>query len=136
MVIGAGLLLSAAGSIYSGISSFNSSKRVASDLRFQGQIMYQEALRTANIIEEEGVKFSAQQSLQYIGSGVQIAGSALVTITQTRKYAETEANATRAKGGAQKTLADRKASNTENEGRASLVSGIMGGAGSIFSGAE
>lgn len=133
MAIGLGLMLSAASSIYTGVETFKSSKGVASDLRLEGEILFRESIRTANMIEEEGFKFAASQSLQYIGSGVQIAGSALVTLEQTRKYAAVEAEATRAKGRAIKTLAGTKAGRVEGEGRASLISGILGGAGSLFS---
>lgn len=132
-MIGLGLILSAAGSIYSGIETFKSSQTLATDLRSEGNIIYQEAMRTANIVEEEGRKFASAQSLQYIGSGVQLVGSALITIAQTKKYAETEAAAVRAKGEATRDLAYTKAKNTEKEGRASLVGGIIKGGASLFS---
>lgn len=124
----AGAAISAIGQIYSGVSSMNAANQTAKDLRVQGQITYNESLRTAAMIEEEGTKFAASQSLQYIGSGVELAGSALVTIAQTMKYARTEAEAVRSQGRAQRDLYYTKAQRTENEGRASLVSGIIGGA--------
>lgn len=120
------------GSIYAGISAYNSAKGLASDLRAQGEIVFSEAIRTANIIIEEGNNFAAAQSLQYIGSGVQIAGSALVTLEQTRKYAATEAAAVRNRGAATKALAEKTASRKESEGRASLISGILSGVSSVF----
>lgn len=132
MAIGLGVMLSAASSIYTGIETFKASNALASDLRFEGEILFREAFRTANIIEEEGRKFAANQSLQFIGSGVQIAGSALVTLAQTKKFAETEAKAVRARGAATKSLAEKKADRAQNEGRASLISGIIGGAGSLI----
>jgi len=131
----AGAAISAVGQIYSGISSMNAANQTAADMRGQGDIVFAESLRTANIIIEEGDKFAAEQSLQYIGSGVQLAGSALVTISQTKKYAATEAEAVRKSGEAKRNLAYSTAGRTENEGRASMVSGIMGGASSMFSAA-
>jgi len=127
-----GGIIGAVGDIYSGITAFKASRELSSDMQYQGNVLYQEALRTADIIIEEGNRFAAGQSLQYLGSGVQIAGSALITIAQTKKYAATEAKATRAKGAAEKYLADRSAKRTENEGRASLVSGITSAATSLF----
>ena len=127
-----GSILGGIGSIYSGISTYRASNALASDLRMEGEILFREANRTAEIIIQEGIKFAAGQSLQYIGSGVQIAGSALVTLAQTRKYAANEAQAVRERGAAEKTLANRKAKRTEDEGRASLVTGIVGGVASMF----
>lgn len=129
-----GGMIKGVGSIYGGISAFNSSREVASDLRFQGNIAMQESFRTAAIIREEGQKFAARQSLQYIGSGVQLGGSALVTLAQTKKYAETEAKATEAKGRAVQYLSEKQARLKEDEGRAAMVSGILGGIGSILGG--
>jgi len=128
----AGAAISAVGQIYSGITSATAANRRASDLRLEGDIYAAESLRTANIIEEEGQKFAASQSLQYIGAGVQLGGSALITIHQTKKYAEAEANAVRAQGKAKQDLAYESADVTENEGRASLISGIIGGTTSFL----
>ena len=127
-----GGIFSAIGDIYSGMSAFTASKSSASDIRFEGQILYDEAMRTSAIIIAEGKKFAAGQSLQYLASGVQVAGSALVTIAQTKKYAATEARATRARGAAQKYLSERTAYRMEEEGRAALVSGIISGTSSLF----
>jgi hypothetical protein len=127
-----GGVISGIGSVYTGITSFRSAFDYAEDIRFQGNIILQESIRTANIIDIEGKKFAAGQALQYIGSGVQIAGSALVTIAQTKKYAATESAATRAKGAATLDLAERTAKRKEAEGRSDLVSGIIGGVASIF----
>lgn len=129
-----GGLIKGVGSIMAGLSAYNSGREVASDLRFQGNIAMQEAFRTAAIIREEGQKFAARQSLQYIGSGVQMGGSALVTIAQTKKYAETEAKATEAKGRAVQYLSEKQARLKEDEGRAALIGGILGGIGSILGG--
>jgi len=124
-----GAIVGAIGSIYTGIISMKAANEMASDMRDQGDIAYAEAVRTSNIVMEEGYKFAAAQSLQYIGSGVQIAGSALVTLEQTRKYAATEADAIRTRGQAERELAYSGSSRKQNEGRASLFSGITGAVG-------
>ncbi len=128
-----GGLISAAGSIYTGITSFTASKEVAADLRFEGNVLSREAERTSNIILLEGRKFAAGQSIQYLGSGVQLAGSALITIAQTVKFSEAEAGAVTARGIATEKLMRRKAGRIEAEGRAALVGGILEGAGSLIS---
>lgn len=128
-----GVTLGAIGKIYSGTSAMNAANQSAADLRAEGEILFNESLRTASIIVEEGEKFAAAQSLQYIGSGVELAGSALVTIAQTKKYAATEAEAVKAKGEAQRGLALTGARRGQSQGRASLVSGIIGGASSLTS---
>ena len=122
-----GAAIGAIGSIYTGITSMKAADEVAFDMRYQGNILYRESLRTAAIIDEQGRKFAAEQSLQYIGSGVQIAGSALVTLDQTRKYASTEAAAVRSKGAAERNLAYKGAQRKVDAGRASMISGIIGG---------
>ena len=128
VLMAAAAIIGAVGSIYSGISAKNAADAISGNMRDQGDLQAMEAFRTASIIEEEGEKFAAQQSLQYIGSGVQVAGSALVTIAQTKKYAATEAAATRSRGEAQRDLAYAGADIKPNEGRAAMVSGILQGA--------
>ena len=121
-----GAIISAVGSIYTGITSLTASKRQAEDLEYQGLLAMRESLRDASIIREEGRLFAADQSLQDIGSGVHLVGSALITMAQTRSYAEAEAQATEQRGGAVKTLADTKAATTRAGGRAGLIGGIIG----------
>lgn len=123
-----GGLLGVAGDIYTGITSLQSAKAVARDLRTEGSIIFAESMRTANIILEEGTRFAAGQALAYIGSGVQVAGSALVTIAQTKKFAKAEADATRARGAASRELLERTAGRKEAEGRAALTSSIFSAA--------
>jgi len=127
VLMAAAAIIGAVGSIYQGVSAKNAADAVAGNMQYQGDLIAAEAFRTASIIEEEGQRFGAQQSLQYIGSGVEVAGSALVTIAQTKKYASTEAEATRARGEAQRNLAYSEAGIKRNEGRATMISGILQG---------
>ena len=133
MVIGT--LFSMAGSMSQGISALNESTRLAGDIVSEGSVLFREAMRTAAIIEEEGYKFASEQSLQYISSGVHIAGSALITIAQTKAYAKEEADAVRAKGRAQLSLSYQKATTVRNEGRAALISGMTSAGTTLFSAA-
>lgn len=126
-----GALVSAVGSIYTGVTTLKSSNNQAEAYEYQGRIALDESLRDASIIREEGRNFAASQSLQFIGSGVHLVGSALITMEQTIKYAEAEAKATEAKGVAKANLAQDQADVKRSEGRAALVGGIIN-AGSSF----
>jgi len=114
-----------AGDLYSGFSAKKSADTQASDLEYQGRILYSEAVRDAAVIDEEGEKFAQTQSLQYISSGVELTGSALLYPAQTRSYAKAESDSYRSRGRAQMGLAYRNAKTLRNEGRASLFSSIM-----------
>lgn len=132
MAIGWGLLLTAAANIYSGTTSLTESNKAAENTEQQGLLVLTEALRDASIIREEGRNFMATQSLQFIGAGVELVGSALITMKQTLKYAEAEAKATEAKGLARAELAYTEADVTRAKGRAGLVGGILGAASSFI----
>ena len=128
-----GLVLSAIGSIYSGVTSMNAANAQAEDMEAQGLTLLNESMRDAAIIREEGRNFAANQTLQFIGAGVQIMGSALITPLQTMKYAEAEAQATESSGMAKYNLASKSAKTTRSEGRASLVGGILNAGASLLS---
>jgi len=125
--------VSGIGSLYEGFSIFQESKQQAEELEYQGTVALSEAYRNASIIREEGRHFAATQSLQFIGSGVELMGSALITLEQTKKFANTEAKAVEASGEAKNRYAIQQAETMRNQGRASLLSGIVEAGVSIFS---
>lgn len=125
--------LSIGGSVYSGYQKKEAAKKEASLLKDQGAIEYQEALRDAALVRKEGEVFAAEQSLQYIGAGFRLAGSALITIADTKIKANDEADAIVKRGEAKKSLADRKAKMTADAGRAAFISSIIGGGSKAFS---
>lgn len=96
----------------------------AEGIRLEG-----EANREASRIEDEGARFAAKQKLMYIGSGVEIGGSAVVTLAQTDKWAATEAEATRARGRSLRSYYERSGAIARNEGKAAFISGIGEGIG-------
>ncbi len=122
-----GHYLSGIGNIFGGISKYGAAMDQAEEVKYQGELALTEAFREASIIREEGRNFAASQSLQFIGSGVELVGSALITITQTIKYAETEAEAVETRGKAQIRSMYKQADVIESEGRAGLVGGIIKG---------
>jgi hypothetical protein len=127
-----GSTLQAAGSIFSGVSAYGASRQAAEQLKAQGAVSFAESIRSANIIREEGAKFAAKQSLQYIGAGVQLVGTPLITTAQTKKYAETEARAVERRGRNLRSLADSQAQAKKDEGRAALIGGIVNTVGAFY----
>jgi len=127
-----GSLVTGAGSLFSGYSKFKASKQQSQEIEYQGLLALKESLRDASIIREEGESFAASQSLQYIGSGVEIVGSALITMAQTKKYANTEARAVEERGRARRDYAYRQANIIRDEGRAALIGGIVNAGASIL----
>jgi len=111
--------------VYAAYQSNVQAKLAAADMEIQGRMIMQEAERDANIIRQEGFKFAAEQSLQYKGSGVELMGSALITIAQTKKYAESEARATENKGRMGMISQSNKASVARNIGRAKMTAGMF-----------
>jgi len=128
-------------SMYSSMSQGqqkNNALRAEGDLvAKQGELSYMESLKEAEIIRRDGEVFSQKQSLQYIHSGVILGGSALITMKQTRMFAEESASATTRRGKATKDLSFAKRDIAKKEGTASVISGF-GNAGmsalSMFSG--
>jgi hypothetical protein len=111
-------------SIYQGVQQANSSRAQAELTRSYSDIQQAEANREAVRIEEDGNRFAQKQKMMYIGSGVEIGGSAVVTLAQTKRWAKAEADATRARGTALKEYGNRTASIQEGQGRAALIGGF------------
>lgn len=128
-----GMALSGFGSLISGISIFKESSKQADEIEFQGSLALKETLRDASIIREEGRSFAASQSLQFIGAGVELVGSALITIAQTKAFAEVQAKALEASGRAKSLFALRQAASKRAEGRAALAAGITKATVSVLS---
>lgn len=119
-----GALITAVGSIYSGVTTFQESREQADAIEAQGRLILDEALREASITREEGRAFAATQSLHFIEAGVELTGSALITLEQTRKYAETEAKAQEQAGIAKAKHTKDQAQTTRSQGRAALFGGL------------
>jgi len=118
--------------IYQGISAQRASNEQAKLMESDGILLESEARREAGRIVEEGQRFADQQKMAYIGSGVEIGGSAVVTLAQTDKWAQEEATAVRDRATAIRKYYDRSAKIARNQGMASFISGIAQGAASAF----
>ena len=118
-----------------GIAGYGAKNAQATMYDAEGIRLEGEANREAALIEDEGARFAGQQKMMYIGSGVEIGGSAVVTLAQTDKWAATEAQATRDRGRSLRAYYERSGRIARNEGRAAFISGIgegIGGAASTY----
>jgi hypothetical protein len=128
-----GGVLGIVGNAYGGIASYMLSRQSSRLMVAQADFIYTQELRNARIVEEEGDKFAAEQSLQYLSAGVEITGSALLTLKQTKKYAKTEAENVRLVAGKEKEYTEQQAKIVGRQGKASMISGLLGAGGSAVS---
>jgi len=121
-------LIAFGGSVFSGTSQYKSSKAYASILESEGDQAYYEGLREAMRMREQGDMFISEQGASYLSSGVEIGGSSVVVMAQTKRFIEEEATATERSSLAVKDRAYQNASLKRKEGKASMISSIFGGA--------
>ncbi|NCD16509.1 MAG: hypothetical protein EOL91_04195 [Actinobacteria bacterium] len=110
---------------YSAYQSYKEGKTLHSQYNEQGVLLKAEQYRQAKIVREQGEMFAQEQKMAYMSTGVQYAGSALITVAQTKSWVESEAKAEERRGDAlQKQMADMGAA-AARQGRAALVSGLF-----------
>lgn len=124
--------LSIVGKGISAYSSYKEGKRLNEAYREQGALLKAESYRDAKIIREQGYLFAEEQKMAYVGTGVQFAGSALITVAQTKSFAEAEAKAQQRRGDALEKRYIDSGKAALNQGRAGLISGLFGAAKSGF----
>lgn len=118
---------------YSANSTRKSNNKEAALIVEQGKTQYVESLRDAELIRYNGRIFAQKQEMQYIASGVILGGSALITLEQTRRFANEEANAVERRGAAGLKLAQDKQEIVRNEGNASVIGSLITGTSSVLS---
>ena len=116
-----------------GYSSYSARKAQGAMYEADGVRLEGEHMREASRIEDEGRRFAAQQKMMYIGSGVEIGGSAVVTLAQTDSWAKAEADATRDRGRAIRDYYTRSGKLAARQGMAEFISGIGSGLGKAAS---
>jgi len=119
--------------VYQGYQANRSQQAAASQYEAQGAQLRGESYREAARIEDDAERFAADQKLMYIGAGVEIGGSAVVTLAQTDKWGKAEAEAVRSRGRALQAYNRQSASNARRMGRSQFIGGIMQGIGSAYS---
>lgn len=123
--------LSVVSQVYGGQQAQRSANEQASLLREQAQIERNEAEREAQRKEEERQKFIAKQKVAYLANGIGLQGTAGLVLEDTYDQFTQEINAVRKSGSAQARLLEKEASIKQKTGRASLISGVLGGASTI-----
>lgn len=126
--------LAAAGMGISAYSSYKEGKTLNSQYKEQGALLKAEHYRDAGLIREQGLFFAQEQKMAYMGTGVQFAGSALITVAQTKAWAEEEAQATEQRGEALERQSEQQGQAAEAQGRAALVSGLLGAGSTLLGG--
>jgi len=112
---------------FQGYAKYQEGQMAAGQYESQGRILEMEADVEASRIEEDGRAFAASQKMMYISSGVEIGGSAVVTLAQTDKWVKADAENVRARGRALRAYNYSSARVARSQGRAQFVSGIAGG---------
>jgi hypothetical protein len=108
-----------------GMSKKSNADKTAYDAEKQGLILFAERRRDANLIRRDGEIFAQRQALGYVGAGVKIGGSALITLEHTRRMAGAEASAVERRGKAELDLTSTRAGTVRNEGNASMISSLL-----------
>ena len=124
----------AAGSIYQGVSAKQQADKQAKLVKEQGGILRDEAYVEAGKIREDGYKFAQEQTMAYLSSGVEITGTPLLLARETLSMAEEEARATEKRGDQGLDLAQKQGNIIKNEGRAQMISGIIGAGSAVAKG--
>jgi len=119
--------------LYSGYSKNKSLREEGAAVAQQGEEIYAESLREADMIRREGDIFSQKQSMQYIGAGVVLGGSSLITLKQTKMFAEEKASSVVRRGEATRDLGYAKEKIAKREGTASIIGGFGDAAVSMLS---
>lgn len=120
------------GQIYGGYSAYKAGKKQASLLKQQGQLIYQESLRDAEVTLDDGKRFQQEQEMAYISSGVEIEGTPLLVMTETTRMAGAEAKAIKESGAAQRELYNKQAKMAKSEGKAKLIGSIFGASSNVM----
>lgn len=124
---------SLATSVYSGSKQKDAAKAQAGMAEDDARLLKWEAEREAAITRDEGIRYAKEQAMAYMSSGVQLEGSALLTVAETIKLSETEAKAIEYRGGRMADMKNREASIYRKQGRASFISSIFSGASNAAS---
>ena len=124
IALGLAAILSGA---FAGYAKYQEGETTAAAYESQGRVLQIEANIEASRIEEEGREFAIDQKMMYISSGVEIGGSAVVTLAQTDKWTKIAAENVRSRGRSLRAYSNRSAGISRSQGRAQFMRGIMSG---------
>lgn len=127
IAMGAGSALKLMG----GYSTMKSAEAEARAMKEQGDLGLYESAYKARLIKEEAVNLQGEQTMKYIMSGVQIAGTPIAMLDDTINKAQRDIAITIQQGYNVKKLAYSKADNLKKAGRAAMLGEIADTAFSI-----
>lgn len=122
-----GMGSSAGGGLYSGIAGYMFSMSEAEMLEEEGALTKTDYFRQAQLEREEGDRIRSKQTMEYVGAGVEVLGTPLLVLEETRTQSRAKAAALETTGINYERLAQKKAKLTEQRGKAGLISGIFFG---------
>ena len=111
--------------IFSGITSFAQGMESASLLTEQGELSRDDYYRQAELVLDQGYRTRAKQTMEYIGGGVEIAGTPQLVLKETLSKANAQSESYKTTGDNVYNLARQKAKMAKNEGMSSLVSNVL-----------
>jgi len=135
-VLVAATVVGAGSQIYQGFAANNEAKKIAGQQEEQARIALSEANRSADQKTVEQRKFLAEQRMAYLASGVTLDGTPGLVGEDTFVQFQQEIDAIRKSGAAQFKVGMLSAQNTKANGRAQLISGFLGSASTLLSGAS
>lgn len=110
----------------------NNASSESSAMQQQGDLYLHEALLTADQTAEQGRQFQAEQKMNFVTSGVSLAGSPLIVLDDTSNKVRQEIEAIKARGQAQRDLSYARAAIAQREGRAGFLSGLVKTGTTVF----
>lgn len=123
------MVLGMVGGAYAGSEQKDMYKSQAGMAKDDANLLKWESEREALVTREEGRRFAKEQAMAYVSSGVQLEGSALLTVTETVKLSETEARAIEYRGNTQYNSKMRESELLTKQGKAAFVSSVFGSTG-------
>ena len=127
-------VISVAAKIGAGIQENNAAKAEAKLQEAQGALAQEEAVAEAQRVANDRRKFRKKQKVAFLKNGINLAGSPLLVIEETRRESQAEVDSIVRRGRAQANLAFQQAALTRGGGRAALTSGIFSAAGTAVVG--
>lgn len=120
--------------VFQGYSANQEAKRTAGLQEDQARIALEDANTQADLKAKERAKFLAEQRMAYSANGISLSGTPLDVADSTYSDFQQEIDALRKSGVAQLRAGMMQAYNTKQSGRASMISGILGGIGTAAKG--
>jgi len=135
IIAGAGALISAGASIYSGYKQKDAAQANAALIEEQAGLQKDAYYDQASRIQTQGEAFIGQQKTGYAGSGVKLdRGSPLAVLNESRKSLQQDISRTRQMGTSALELGRSQANQLRQQGDDAVTAGWLGGASTLLGG--